>query len=197
MREFKGLKAEFKIAATSPDHFPKAHFPHIVFCGRSNVGKSSLINHLLSKNGLAHTSSTPGRTQTINFFLIDDAYYVVDLPGYGFASRSHKQRNDWSKLIEAYFEEIPSCAIVLHLVDGRHPPFESDLQFYEWCETLEKKPLVIFTKIDKIKGKDEIDALSKSANLLGKDIEYSTYSIRDTKHRISLLKKINQVISNG
>lgn len=197
MKQIVGNKALFKIAATDVSHFPKAHYPQLVFCGRSNVGKSSLMNHLLRKKGLARTSSSPGRTATINFFLIDDAYYFVDLPGYGYASRSKKMRNEWKELIEGYFAQIPENALVLHLVDGRHPPFPDDISFYNWCKTLEKKPLVIFTKMDKIKKGEGGLSLPDRAKLLDEDLEYSTYSIRDPRSGDQLLRILNQKLSNG
>src|SRR5262245_46816073 len=101
----KITSAKFVAAATAPSSFPKAKLPEVAFLGRSNVGKSSLINSLLGLRGLARTSSTPGRTQSINFFLINDAFYFVDLPGYGYAKTSKENRHAWGKLIEKYLAE--------------------------------------------------------------------------------------------
>ena len=143
--------AEFIISASSPKHFPVKTIPEIAFAGRSNVGKSSLINSLLNRKKLVKTSSTPGKTQLINFFMINDNFYFVDLPGYGFAKVPENVRQQWQVLIEAYLQERKSLRSVVLIVDSRHGPNLQDIQLKEWLEYYEVPVLVVANKIDKLK----------------------------------------------
>src|SRR6185295_10371975 len=113
-------------------HWVIGGLPEIAFLGRSNVGKSSLINSLLGRKGLARTSNTPGRTQSINFFLINDGFYFADLPGYGFAKVSKTMRADWGRMAEEYLTERDELALCIQLIDSRHAPTELDVQLDEW-----------------------------------------------------------------
>ncbi|HSG29789.1 MAG TPA: ribosome biogenesis GTP-binding protein YihA/YsxC [Candidatus Krumholzibacterium sp.] len=133
-----------------PKRFPKSAMPEIAVSGRSNVGKSSLLNSLLSRKNLARVSNQPGKTRTVNFFLLNDSFYLVDLPGYGFAKVSRKMRDDWKKLIEAYVSERENLAGVIQLVDSRHPPMKGDLVMIQRLVDEERDFLVVFTKSDKI-----------------------------------------------
>lgn len=142
--------AKFVAAATIIDSFPRDRRPEIAFIGRSNVGKSSLINSLLGVKGLARTSSTPGRTTSINFFLINDQFYFVDLPGYGFAKASQEKRRAWGKLIERYLAERKQLVLSILIVDARHEPSPLDLQMNSWLQYYGLPFLVVSTKIDKI-----------------------------------------------
>ncbi|MBO0798311.1 MAG: YihA family ribosome biogenesis GTP-binding protein [Blastocatellia bacterium] len=142
--------AKFVAAATNIDSFPIDRRPEIAFIGRSNVGKSSLINSLLGVKGLARTSSTPGRTTSINFFLINDQFYFVDLPGYGFAKASQEKRRAWGKLIERYLAERKQLVLSILIVDARHEPSPLDLQMNSWLQHYGLPFLVVSTKIDKI-----------------------------------------------
>ncbi len=146
----KITSAKFIAAATLPDSFPKDRRPEIVFIGRSNVGKSSLINSLLGVKGLARTSSTPGRTQSINFFLINQEFYFVDLPGYGYAKTSKENRRQWGKLIEKYLAEREQLVLSILIVDARHEPSPLDLQMKSWLQHFGIPYLVVSTKIDKL-----------------------------------------------
>src|SRR3954452_20009047 len=123
----KILTAEFVKSAYDRRHWTYDGKPEIAFLGRSNVGKSSLINSLLQRKGLARTSNTPGRTQSINFFLINDSFYFVDLPGYGFARVSKAMRSDWGKLAEEYLSWSQRLRLCVQLIDARHQPTELDL----------------------------------------------------------------------
>ena len=118
--------------------------------GRSNVGKSSLINRLTGRKGLARISSTPGKTQSINFYLINESWYLVDLPGYGYARVAKSQRASWGKLIEGYLTERSTLRGLVHLVDIRHPPMENDVIMQDWVRSLGIPTLVVATKLDKI-----------------------------------------------
>src|SRR5215204_2496937 len=122
--------------------------PEIAFLGRSNVGKSSLLNSLLNRKGLARTSNTPGRTQSINYFLINEEFYFVDLPGYGYAKVSKSTRADWGKMAEEYLSDHSDLILSIQLVDSRHPPSVLDAQLNEWLTLNEKPHIVVATKAD-------------------------------------------------
>ncbi len=123
--------------------------------GRSNVGKSSLINSLLGVKGLARTSSTPGRTQSINFFLINEEFYFVDLPGYGYAKTSKENRRAWGKLIEKYLAERQQLVLSILIVDARHEPSPLDLQMKSWLQHFGLPYLVVATKVDKLSANEQ------------------------------------------
>ncbi len=130
---------------------PKNDLPEVAFAGKSNVGKSSLINAVMNRKSLARVSSQPGKTQTINFYNINDEIYVVDLPGYGFAKASEKERERWGQLIERYLNTSDALRAVFLLVDIRHPVSANDRQMFEWMAYVGYDPIVIATKSDKIK----------------------------------------------
>lgn len=123
----------------------------IAFAGRSNVGKSSLINALMRRKAYARVSQTPGKTQTINYYNINDSLYFVDLPGYGYAKRSKQEVSDWGNLIERYFRESKKLCLIMLLVDIRHKPNANDIQMYDWCIHYGYNPVIVATKSDKIK----------------------------------------------
>lgn len=142
--------ADYVISAVGSKQYPEDNLPEIALVGRSNVGKSSLINKLIGRKQLARTSSQPGKTQTLNFYIINQQFYFVDLPGYGYAKVSKSKREAWGKFIESYLLERINLKLVLLLIDFRHPPTADDLQVYDWL-TYHQVPLVIVaTKTDKI-----------------------------------------------
>ena len=143
--------AEFILSAASPWQFPVPSLPEIAFAGRSNVGKSTLINSLLNRKKLVKTSSTPGKTQLINFFKINDEFYFVDLPGYGFAKVPGSVRKQWQRLIEAYLQERETLRNVVLIVDSRHKPTAQDRQLKEWLDYYQRPVLIVASKIDKLK----------------------------------------------
>jgi len=143
-------KAEFVISNTNPALCPKDGRPEYAFIGRSNVGKSSLINMLTGVKGLALTSSTPGKTQLINHFLINDSWYIVDLPGYGYAQRGKKGRERIREIIDAYLDEREELTCLFVLLDCRHEPQKMDLEFINQLGESGIPFAIIFTKIDKI-----------------------------------------------
>jgi GTP-binding protein len=144
------IQTEFVTSAVSTSDFPREGIPEIVIAGRSNVGKSSIINRLAGKAKLARTSSTPGKTQSINFYRIDNAFYFVDLPGYGYAKASKSAVQQWKKLIEQYFEIRSTIVLVIQLVDSRMPPTNLDLRLSEWLAKLKMPRMIVATKSDKI-----------------------------------------------
>ncbi len=144
-------RTEFVVSAFSKRDFPRAELPEIVLAGRSNVGKSSLINRLTGVKGLARTSATPGKTRSINFYRCNGSFFLVDLPGFGFAHGKDGSR-EWKKLVEQYFNNRPSVALVIHLVDARMPPTDLDVQFADWLAHLGVPRLITATKADKLSG---------------------------------------------
>lgn len=145
----KITSAEFVISNTELSKCPKADRPEYAFIGRSNVGKSSLINMLTSRKGLAKTSGKPGKTQLINHFDINKEWYLVDLPGYGYASTSKKNRKAWQAFIEEYLLNRENLMCTFVLVDSRHDPQKIDLEFLEWMGTNGLPFVLVFTKCDK------------------------------------------------
>ena len=146
----KVQNVELTISAVSPTQYPNEGFPEIALSGRSNVGKSSLINTLINRKGLARTSSQPGKTQTLNFYNIESELYFVDVPGYGYAKVSKKDREKWGQMIERYFSDRPVLRGVISLVDGRHEPTELDCQMIDFLHYYDLPILVCATKMDKI-----------------------------------------------
>ena len=142
--------AEFIKSAFNESHWVDDDLPEISFLGRSNVGKSSLLNTLLNRKKLAKTSNTPGRTQSINFFLVNEAFYFVDLPGYGYAKVSKQMRSDWGEMAEEYLAKREQLVLSIQLVDSRHKPTVLDRQLHEWLQFHQKKHLIIATKADKL-----------------------------------------------
>jgi len=152
-------QAEFSISVANVSQLPQDGLSQIAFCGRSNVGKSSLINSLLNRRHLAKTSKTPGKTRLLNFFRITPAdspnrpFYFVDLPGYGYAKVSRDEREQWRKLIESYIKKTQPLGGVIALIDSRHGPLESDLELLAWLANLRQRVVVVATKADKLSNK--------------------------------------------
>ena len=144
-------KAELETVCGITSKLPENENPEFAFAGKSNVGKSSLINALMNRKSLARTSSQPGKTQTINFYNINDALYYVDLPGYGYAKVSVEVKAKWGKMIERYLQKSPMLRCVFLLIDIRHEPSENDKLMYDWIVSNGYKPVIIATKLDKLK----------------------------------------------
>lgn len=143
-------KAEFAISAVSASQYPEGQCPEIALVGRSNVGKSSLINRFINRKNLARTSSQPGKTQTLNFYCINDSWYFVDLPGYGFAKVSKTIKAKWAQFIDAYLNTREQLKGVIMIVDLRHPPSNDDVIMVEWLQQRQLPILIVGTKADKI-----------------------------------------------
>jgi GTP-binding protein len=142
--------AVFLKSATKPAHYPEGEMAEIAFAGRSNVGKSSLINALVNRKNLVRTSSTPGRTQLINFFAVNDAFSLVDLPGYGFAKVPLAVKKEWGPMMETYLATRTNLRGVVLIFDIRRTPREEDLQLLTWLRTYQVTPLLVITKCDKV-----------------------------------------------
>jgi len=149
-RTMKILSAEFVVSAPGPEQFPRDGKPQIAIAGRSNVGKSSILNALLHRKNLVKTSATPGKTQLINFFIINDSFYFVDLPGYGYARVPQAVTDAWAPMIEGYLKSSPRLAAVVVLLDSRRTPDERDVRLIEWLRQYNLPAIYALTKSDKL-----------------------------------------------
>ncbi|WP_026507017.1 ribosome biogenesis GTP-binding protein YihA/YsxC [Butyrivibrio sp. MC2013] len=148
--EYKIKTAELETVCGITSTLPKNTQPEFAFAGKSNVGKSSLINGLMNRKSLARTSSEPGKTQTINFYHVNNEFYLVDLPGYGYAKRARTEVEKWGKMIEKYLHTSKALKQVFLLIDIRHAPGANDIQMYEWILSQGYEPVIIATKADKL-----------------------------------------------
>lgn len=163
----KNINLETVCGITSK--LPENSLPEIAFAGKSNVGKSSLINALMNRKSYARTSATPGKTQTINYYNINDAMYLVDLPGYGYAKVSEKEKIAWGKMIERYLNQSKQLKAVFLLIDIRHDPSANDKMMYHWIVEQGFQPIIIATKLDKIKRSQvqkQVKAVKSGLDLL-------------------------------
>jgi GTP-binding protein len=151
------MEAEFLVSAMRPEQFPVETLPEIAFLGRSNVGKSTLLNALVGHEGLAFTSATPGRTQGVNFYRVDGRYYFVDLPGYGYAKVPQEIRRGWKELIESYLGGRKTLELSILLIDARRGWMERDQELGQWLEFHGRRYLVVATKTDKLKSRKDHD----------------------------------------
>jgi len=154
MKQMNLHNASIKVSAVNPKQYPTDGYPEFAFAGRSNVGKSSLINKLLNRKSLARVSSTPGKTATINFYNIDDTIYLVDLPGYGYAQRSKTEKEKWGKMMEDYLAEREQLVQTILLVDSRHKPTADDIMMAQWIRHYHDRLIAIATKTDKLKKRE-------------------------------------------
>ena len=203
------IRSKYVASAVRADQYPKATMIEAAFIGRSNVGKSSLINSLCRRNGLARVSATPGKTQTINFYELEAKrnseglderakFYLVDLPGYGFAHTNHNNKEQWSGFISKYLSESDNLGLVCQLIDIRHKPMESDLECYHWLKGCGLNVQIVLTKSDK---------LSKSAAMAQKALfqremqllpnEIITYSSTQHTTRSELIGRIMDTLAGN
>jgi len=163
----KILSAKFMTSAAKPRQFPVDSKPQVAFAGRSNVGKSSLINAILNRKSLVKTSATPGKTQLINFFLINEQFYCVDLPGYGYAKAPRSVVDEWAPMIEGYIRESPQIAVVIVLLDIRREPDARDARLVEWLAHYGVPACYVLTKADKLKRGEMATARQTITKKLG------------------------------
>lgn len=159
--------AEFVKSATAPSHYPEALMPEIAFAGRSNVGKSSLLNVLLQRKNLVRTSSTPGRTQLLNFFCVNSSISMVDLPGYGFAKVPVAVKKQWGPMVLTYLQNRPALCAVVMLFDIRRTPRAEDLQLLDWLEECGIMTIPVITKADKVKRSQHKESIATIADATG------------------------------
>jgi len=178
------MQAIFEIGAVSAKQFPDPDYPEVVFVGRSNVGKSSLLNNLVGAKKLARVSTTPGKTREINFFLVDEQLRFVDLPGYGYAKTSHENRRSWGRLITTYFEIGRPLALIVLLIDSRLPLQQSDAGVLRWFIEAGFPLQVVLTKIDKLKQGERV----RQERILGTALEELGY-----RNRILLFSSVRNI----
>lgn len=177
--------SDYAISAVKEEQYPKDNLPEIALAGRSNVGKSSLINSLLGRKNLARTSSQPGKTQTLNFYVVNQDFYLVDVPGYGYAKVSQVQRQKFGEMIQDYLETRENLQGLILLTDSRHEPTKDDVAMYNYALYLNLPILVICTKIDKVKKSQEnkvIANLNKKLDLAYDNASVLTYSAVKKTH---------------
>ena len=195
-------KARFVKTATLPKDYPVIRneqgniLPEVAVAGRSNVGKSSLLNHLFQSKHLVKTSSTPGKTQTLNFFVYEERIAFADLPGYGYAQVSQEVRKHWGPMVQTYLENRDTLQLVLFLVDIRRIPNQDDLQFFDWVIRSQKGMILVLTKVDKVKLNERKANTAKILEAFGAgNIHYVYYSATKNQGRRELLAMIADALS--
>jgi GTP-binding protein len=192
--------ARFITSAPSLDDCPEESLPEFCFAGRSNVGKSSLINKLTNKKKLAKTSNTPGKTQQMNYYEIDSTSFLVDLPGFGFAKVPKKERERWGRDIHEYLSKRETIKLILHLVDSRHEPTPLDEDFFYWMASNEKPFAVILTKGDKLSTNKLASSKQRVINILKEmniDVPVVATSVENDKGIEELQKLIREFVLEG
>ena len=190
----KIISAEFIKSAVDPAHYPKEGIPEIAFAGRSNVGKSSLINSLLNRKNLVKTSSTPGKTQLINFFKINNQFFFVDLPGYGFARVPVAIKKNWGKMIETYLEKRKNLNMVVLILDIRHKPTDDDRLMAAWLDFHKIHTVFVANKSDKVKKSENKKIRSILEFLEKKEKKVIIFSSKDREGKKDLWRVIENFI---
>ncbi len=189
--------AEFITSAVHPDQYPRDESPEVAFAGRSNVGKSALINCLVQRKNLVRTSRTPGRTQLINFFKINDSFRFVDLPGYGYAKVSQSLRATWGPMIETYLDSRKNLRGIVQIMDLRHPPTPDDISLWSWLKEKKIPAVPILTKADKL-PRSKWDPLTQTAGqVLGiSPADFIVFSAQTRQGRNELLDRIQELVGD-
>ena len=191
---------EFVGSVVEPGVPPPEPLPQVAFSGRSNVGKSSLINTLLrrTRKKIARVSSTPGKTRELNFYRVNDRFLLVDLPGYGFAKVPEEMRESWKRLVEGYLATEEGLRGVVHLVDARHDPMETDKQMVAFLAALQLPTLVVLTKWDKLSRSEQSGTVDEAAEALGLDAEQILpFSAKTGEGRETLLGALDHLLEEG
>lgn len=189
-------KADIETVAVKTSQYPLPELPEIAFAGRSNVGKSSLLNLLTNRRNLARTSGSPGKTRTINFYRINDEFRIVDLPGYGYAKISKSQSEGWGAMMEEYLEHRENLVKVIQLVDIRHEPSVQDVQMYDYLRHFGLDGIVIATKADKVSANEKqkcINVIRKTLGLSAEDLVIPVSALKRTGYDV-LLDQIESLI---
>ena len=194
--EINTHNADILLSAANKSHYPQDEIPEVALAGRSNVGKSSFINTLLNRKNLARTSGKPGKTQLLNFFNIDDKLRLVDVPGYGYARVSKKEREKWGRMIEEYLTSRENLKAVVSLVDFRHEPSADDVQMYEFLKYYEIPVILVATKADKIpRGK-----WNKHESIIKQKLDFDpavTFIVSSSVTREGLEKSWDAILENA
>ena len=195
-------KSELETVAVKPSQYPPVGLPEIAFAGRSNVGKSSLLNLLTGRKALARVSGSPGKTRTINFYKVNDEFRIVDLPGYGYAKISKSVSENWGEMMEAYLSNREGLKKVIQLVDVRHAPSAQDVQMYEYLKYYGLDGIVVATKADKVSRNELqkcISVIRKTLGLSPEDKVIPISSLKRTGHDILLgeIEKLLEEVPEG
>jgi GTP-binding protein len=194
---FKIKTATYLKSVADLKHLPLNRLPEIAFAGRSNVGKSSALNRLVNIKALAKTSSTPGKTRLINFFLINENLYFVDLPGYGYAKTSRSLKESWGKLVEDYLKERETLKGTVLLIDSRRGVLEPDLQLLEWLDFYGRERLIVLTKTDKLKRSELLSCVNNARETLSADSDSLVlFSAKTGEGKDKVLRWIERLIEN-
>ncbi len=191
----KITSAEFVKSAFTETDWPAGALPEIAFMGRSNVGKSSLINSLLGVRGLARTSSTPGRTQSLNYFLLNERFYFVDLPGFGYARVPKALKSSWGEMVSSYLAKREQLVLSIHIVDSRHEPTKLDLQLQEWLEHSAKPRLTVATKSDKLSNNELKESLGRVKRVFPNE-RVVAYSAKTGRGRSEVWQAIEAAVAD-
>lgn len=190
------IDCKMLVAAVKYEQYPPGDLPEIALAGRSNVGKSSLVNTLVNRKNIARTSSSPGKTATINFYEVEKKYRFVDLPGYGYAKASKEEKKKWGGMIENYLSKRANLKGVFLLVDARHKPSQEDKMMFEWIKTFGYEPIVIATKLDKLKKSETEKNLTEIYNFL--ELDYDSvlipFSAEKRTGREDVLEAVDMII---
>ena len=192
------IKSELDTVAVKPSQYPPDTMPEVAFAGRSNVGKSSLLNLLTNRKKLARVSGSPGKTRTINFYLVNDAFRIVDLPGYGYAKLSKSATENWGAMMETYFQNRQGLKKVIQLVDIRHKPSAQDVQMYEYLRHYGLDGIVVCTKADKVSRNEaakNIAMIRKTLDLSKEDKVIPISSLKRTGYE-ALLEEIEALLED-
>ena len=187
--------ASLRISAVSPKQYPTEGYLEFAFAGRSNVGKSSMINKLLNRKSLARVSGAPGKTATINFYNIDDTIFLVDLPGYGYAERSKTEIKSWGKMMEDYLANREQLVQTILLVDSRHKPTKDDITMCDWIRHYHDRVIVVATKMDKLKKSEIEPNLERiwTTLELGEDDILVPFSVKDDEGKFTVWDMIDMM----
>lgn len=190
MKNARFIKSVFHIK-----DLPRKDLPEVVLCGRSNVGKSSFINTVFNRKNLAKISSSPGKTRSLNYYLIEENFFLVDLPGYGYATVSKSEKDKWQKLVDDYFRKRESISLAIHFIDSRHPPAELDLVLNEYLVANEIPFIILLSKIDKLKQSEIAVAKENVKVLIRKDFENEVFlfSSKSGRGKADIIKKMNLI----
>ena len=192
-------KSELEAVAVRANQYPEVGVPEIAFAGRSNVGKSSLLNLITGRKSLARVSGSPGKTRTINFYLCNDEFRIVDLPGYGYAKVSRAESEKWGKMMESYLENRENLLKVVQLVDIRHKPSAQDVQMYDYLKYFGLDGIVVATKADKVSRNEMTKCIKEIRNTLEMekdDIVIPCSALKRTGHE-ELLNVIDELLQNA